>query len=128
MCPSDPGRPIPYLDQVALHFPDLKVVGGHIGYPWTNEMIALAWKYPNIYIDTSAYLPKYYPPELIHFMNTYGEDKVLFGTNWPMLPFDKCASQAKELPLSPKAMEKFLWKNANRVFQLGLEETVKSRI
>ena len=126
MCPSDPGRPIPYLDQVALHFPDLKVVGGHIGYPWTDEMIALAWKYPNIYIDTSAYLPKFYPPQLLHFMNSYGADKVMFGTNWPMLPLDKCVEQAKELPLKPENMEKFLWKNANRVFKLGLDESGES--
>lgn len=45
MCPSDPGRPIPYVDEVALDFPELNIVGGHIGYPWTQEMIALATKY-----------------------------------------------------------------------------------
>src|SRR5215470_11066520 len=55
LCPSEPGRPIPYLDRVALEFPELTIVGGHIGYPWTAEMIALATKYPNVYIDTSAY-------------------------------------------------------------------------
>ena len=53
--PSEPGRPIPYLDTVALEFPELVIVGGHIGYPWTAEMISLATKYPNVYIDTSAY-------------------------------------------------------------------------
>ena len=55
LCPSEPGRPIPYLDTVALEFPELVIVGGHIGYPWTAEMISLATKYPNVYIDTSAY-------------------------------------------------------------------------
>jgi uncharacterized protein len=54
LCPSEPGRPIPYLDHVALEFPELVIVGGHIGYPWTQEMIALATKYPNVHIDTSA--------------------------------------------------------------------------
>jgi predicted TIM-barrel fold metal-dependent hydrolase len=53
--PSELGRPIPYLDNVALEFPDLRIVGGHIGFPWTSEMISLATKYPNVYIDTSAY-------------------------------------------------------------------------
>ena len=57
MCPSEPGRPIPYLDEVALEFPELVIVGGHIGYPWTDEMISLATKYPNVHIDTSAYKP-----------------------------------------------------------------------
>ena len=49
-------------------FPDLVIVGGHIGYPWTNEMIALATKYPNVYIDTSAYTPPRFPPELVAYM------------------------------------------------------------
>jgi predicted TIM-barrel fold metal-dependent hydrolase len=61
LCPSEPGRPIPYLDRVALEFPELVIVGGHIGYPWTTEMISLATKYPNVYIDTSAYTVRRYP-------------------------------------------------------------------
>src|SRR5262249_822690 len=74
--PSEPGRPIPYIDEIALAFPELKIVAGHIGYPWTDEMIALAWKYDNVYIDTSAYLPRYYPPQLLNFMTTYDRHKV----------------------------------------------------
>ncbi|REK10488.1 MAG: amidohydrolase [Planctomycetota bacterium] len=120
LMPSETGRPIPYIDDVALTFPELKIVGGHIGYPWTDEMIALAWKHEHVYIDTSAYLPRYYPPQLLHFMNSYGQDKVLFGTNFPMLALDKCASQALALELKPEAKEKFLAGNARRVF--GLEK------
>jgi predicted TIM-barrel fold metal-dependent hydrolase len=52
---SEPGRPIPYLDRVALEFPELRVVGGHIGVPWLGEMFSLVMKYPNVFIDTSAY-------------------------------------------------------------------------
>ncbi len=117
--PSEPGRPIPYLDDVALTFPDLTVVGGHIGHPWTDEMIDLAWKYPNVYIDTSAHLPRYYPPTLVHFMNSYGQDKVLWGTNYPMLPVDRCREQVEDLGLKPEAKEKFLRLNAQRVFKLA---------
>jgi hypothetical protein len=116
--PSEPGRPIPYIDEIALAFPDLKIVGGHIGYPWTDEMIALAWKYDNVYIDTSAYLPRYYPPQLINFMNSYGREKVLFGTNFPMLSLHECMEQALELKISDDAKAKFLSENARRVFQL----------
>ena len=65
LAPSEPGRPIPYLDHVALDFPDLRIVGGHIGFPWTSEMISLATKYPNVHIDTSAYKVRRYPPELV---------------------------------------------------------------
>jgi uncharacterized protein len=119
LMPSEPGRPIPYLDEVALTFPQLKIVGGHIGYPWTDEMIALAWKYEHVYIDTSAHLPRYYPPQLLHFMNSYGQDKVLFGTNFPMLALEKCAEQARLLELKPEAKQKFLRDNAVRVFKLN---------
>ena len=65
LMPSEFGRPIPYLDDVAREFPDLKIVGGHVGFPWTNEMLALAMKYPNVCIDTSAYVCKRYPQELV---------------------------------------------------------------
>src|SRR5205085_2954928 len=51
-----------YIDEIALKFPTLKIICGHIGFPWTQEMIGVAWKHPNVFIDTSAYLPKYYPP------------------------------------------------------------------
>jgi predicted TIM-barrel fold metal-dependent hydrolase len=125
LMPSEPGRPIPYLDEVALTFPELRILGGHIGYPWTDEMIALAWKHENVYIDTSAYLPRYYPPQLLHFMNTYGQDKVLFGTNFPMLPLEKCTEQARALELKPEAMQKFLRDNARRVYKLTKGTNVK---
>jgi predicted TIM-barrel fold metal-dependent hydrolase len=119
LMPSDTGRPIPYLDEVALTFPELTLVGGHIGYPWTDEMIALAWKHERVYIDTSAYLPAYYPPQLVQFMATYGKDKVLFGTNFPQLSLVRCTEQARSLPLPPAAQAAFFHENARRVFQLS---------
>jgi predicted TIM-barrel fold metal-dependent hydrolase len=120
--PMEPCRPIPYVDEIALHFPDLTIIACHIGVPWTNEMIALAEKHRHVYIETSGYLPNYYPKELLAFMDSRGSDKVMFGTNFPMLSFDKCVQQASELKLKPQNMEKFLWGNANRVFKLGLAE------
>ena len=59
--PSETGRPIPYIDQVALDFPELVIVCGHIGYPWTEEMVAVARKHENVYIDTSAYTARALP-------------------------------------------------------------------
>ena len=120
LMPSETGRPVPYLDDVALTFPELTIVGGHIGHPWTAEMIGLAWKHERVYIDTSAYLPAYYPPELIHFMNSYGREKVLFGTNFPQLTLERCTEQARALPLKPDAMEAFLSGNARRIFRLSV--------
>jgi predicted TIM-barrel fold metal-dependent hydrolase len=118
LMPSEPGRPVPYLDEVALVFPELKIVAGHIGYPWTDEMIGLAWKHENVFIDTSAYLPRYYPQQLLHYMKTYGKDKVLFGTNFPQLSFEKCAEQARSLDLPVDVRERFMRENARRVFKL----------
>lgn len=118
LMPSETGRPVPYLDEVALTFPDLTIVGGHIGYPWTDEMIGVAWKHANVYIDTSAYLPRYYPPQLLHYMKTYGREKVLFGTNFPQLSHEACIGQVKEIGLSEEIEALFLRENARRVFKL----------
>ncbi len=119
LMPSETGRPVPYLDEVALVFPELKIVAGHIGHPWTDEMIGVAWKHENVYIDTSAYLPRYYPPQLLHYLKTYGQDKVLFGSNFPQLSLEKCVQQVNELGLAHDIKAKFLFQNARRVFNLN---------
>ncbi len=119
MRPSEPGRPIPYLDEVALEFPELVIVGGHIGYPWTDEMIALATKYPNVYIDTSAYKPKRFPASLCEYMRGHGRKKVLFGSNFPMLMPADCLAQLDSLGLDAEARRLFLGENAMRVFGLS---------
>jgi predicted TIM-barrel fold metal-dependent hydrolase len=119
LMPSETGRPIPYLDEVALTFPDLRIVGGHIGHPWTDEMIGLAWKHDNVFIDTSAYMPRYYPPQLVQFLRTFGRDKVLFGTNFPQLDLAKAVEQVRKLELPDKVERKFLAENARRVFALA---------
>jgi len=78
------GRPI-CLDQVAIDFPELTLIGIHIGVPWTDEMIAMAWKHDNVFIGVDAYGPKHWPAALVHYLNTYGREKVLFGTDWPVI-------------------------------------------
>ena len=119
LMPSETGRPIPYIDQIALDFPDLKIVCGHIGYPWTTEMIAVATKHRNVYIDTSAYSANRYPRELVQFMKTNGKKKVLFGTNYPMITPQKCLEDFPSLELDEEVESLFLRGNAVRVF--GLE-------
>lgn len=117
--PSEPGRPIPYLDVVACEWPELTIVGGHIGYPWTVEMIALATKYENVHIDTSAYKPSRFPAELVAFMRGHGRGKVLFGSNFPMLQPAACLAELDRLALDDEARALFLGGNARRVFRLG---------
>lgn len=117
--PSEPGRPIPYLDEVACEWPELRIVGGHIGYPWTQEMIALATKYENVHIDTSAYVPRRYPPELVAYLRGHGARKVLFGSNYPMIQPRVCLGQLDALALDEETTRLFLYENAERVFGLG---------
>lgn len=114
--PSEPGRPIPYLDNVLREFPDLTVVAGHIGHPWTEEMLALATKYEDVYIDTSAYKPKRYPDDFIEFMKGHGREKVIFGTNYPMIQPGDCLDGVEALDLNEETEKLFLYKNAERAF------------
>lgn len=92
LCPSEPGRPIPYLDHVLLEFPELVVVGGHVGFPWVDEVISLATKYPNFHVDTSAYAAHRLPPGFVEWMRGRGRERVLFGSNWPMISPPAAAS------------------------------------
>ncbi len=73
-CPSEVDRPIPYIDTIALKFPQLRIICGHVGWPWAAEAVSVAWKYPNVYIDTSAWSPKYYANEFLQFANTRATD------------------------------------------------------
>jgi predicted TIM-barrel fold metal-dependent hydrolase len=98
LMPSECGRPIPYLDQVAIDFPELVIVGGHI--------------------DTSAYTVRRYPPALVEYLRTHGRDKVLFGTNWPMIAPAKALDGLAGLALSAEVEASFLGANAARVFRL----------
>jgi predicted TIM-barrel fold metal-dependent hydrolase len=117
--PSETGRPIPYIDQVALDFPELVIVCGHIGYPWTTEMIAVADKHPNVFIDTSAYTCRRYPAELVDYLKGRGKHKVLFGTNYPMITPERALEDLDSLGLDDPTRELFLSGNARAVFKLG---------
>ncbi|MGN7932911.1 amidohydrolase family protein [Sphingopyxis sp. 22461] len=115
LMPSEVGRPI-YLDQVALDFPELMIVGGHIGYPWTDEAIAVATKHENVYIDTSAYTVRRYPPQLLDYLRGHGASKLLFGTNYPMIEPAKALEGLDELGLDAGSRSAFLGGNAARIF------------
>ena len=118
LMPSEPGRPI-HLDPVLLDFPELTVVGGHIGYPWTDEAIALATKHENFFIDTSAYTVRRYPAALVEFLRAHGRRKVLFGSNWPMIAPAQALEGLDALGLDDEARAHFLAGNAARVYRLG---------
>ncbi|MEP3245412.1 MAG: amidohydrolase family protein [Sneathiella sp.] len=115
---SETGRLIPYLEDVLLDFPELVIVGGHVGFPWINELISLTIKFPNFHIDTSAYALHRLPPDFVHYMKGIGQKRVLFGTNWPMLSPTTCLKGLKGLELTEEQEKDFLYGNAKRVFNL----------
>ena len=117
LMPSDVGRPI-YLDDIALYFPTLKIIAGHTGWPWCEEMIAMAWKHENIYISTSAHLPKYWDKSLVHFMNSRGMGKVMFGTDFPVLTHARAIEEVDKLGLKPEARKALMHDTAKKVFKL----------
>lgn len=112
------GRPIS-LDPVACDFPELSIIGIHVGIPWTDEMIAMAWKHENVYIGCDAHSPKYWPESFVHYINSYGQDKVIFGTDFPVLDFKRTMTEIHEHGFKPAVMRKLLRDNVRRVYSLS---------
>ena len=83
-------------------------------------MIAVAWKHRNVWIDTSAHVPKHYPPAFVHFMKTFGKTKVCFATDYPLLQWERVLGEIDELGLSPEVRQRFLRDNALAAFKLSL--------
>ena len=119
----DFGRPI-HLDEVAGHFPELKVVAGHGGWPWVNEMMALLWRHSNAYADISAIRPKYLGmpgtgwESLLQYGNSLLQDKIIFGTAWPAQQFKTNIEEIKALAIKEEVKKKWLGGNARKL--LGL--------
>jgi len=118
-----PGPPAPgecqhpmHLDKVCLYFPELKLVMAHGADPWWNEACRLMLKYPNLFMMTSAYLPKYLPPELIHFMNTRGSGKVMWASDHPAIQMDRCLEEACRLDFRDGVLDRYLFANASELF------------
>ena len=118
LLPSECGRPI-YLDEVALAFPELKILGCHLGQPWHDEMMILAWKHPNIYVETSARTPKRWPASFVEFTKGQGQDKVIWATDYPLLPFDSTLAQLDDLQLGEDVYRKVVRDNLLNALGMG---------
>jgi predicted TIM-barrel fold metal-dependent hydrolase len=119
------GRPLP-LCEIACDFPDLKIVANHGGWPWVAELVGIAWKHRNVYIELGAVAPKYIGTTgggwetLLQFGNSLLQDQVLFATD-NMIPYERAVSELKALPLKPEVMEKWLGGNAASLLELAPE-------
>jgi hypothetical protein len=111
------GRPIT-LDRVAIDFPELRLIGIHIGIPWTDEMISMCWKHENVYTAGDAYAPKHWPAQFVHYANTYGREKVMFGTDWPVIDPERAVAEIAALGLRADSHRMLMRENALRVFRL----------
>ena len=105
------------LDRVAIDFPELALIGIHIGVPWTDEMISMCWKHENVYTAGDAYAPKHWPQSYVHYARSYGRHKVLFGTDWPVIDPERAVREIDELGFEPAAHRAMMRDNALRVFK-----------
>jgi predicted TIM-barrel fold metal-dependent hydrolase len=112
---SECGRPIG-IDRPAIYFRETSFVLSHTGWPWVDEAVAMALKFPNVYLGTAAYPPVHWPPPLVEFLRRPGRSKMLFGTNFPTVGHRHALSQIDGLGLSEEAKAGLLGGNARGIF------------
>lgn len=120
----DPGVPMDLdhplrLDRVAAHFPELNLVARHAGWPWILDMVAVAWRHHRVYLEISGIRPRHIHPELMRYFDNILQDKVVFGTSYPMLPFKRTVDEFRELTMRENVKEKILYHNAARLLGLA---------
>lgn len=107
-----------YLDDVAVDFPDMKIIIAHPSWPWQSEALSVCLHKPNVFIDLSGWSPKYFPKELVQYTNTQLKHKVLFGTDFPLLTPDRWLSDFENAGFRPEVKPLILKENAVKL--LGL--------
>jgi uncharacterized protein len=108
-----------HVDDVAVDFPDLKIVLAHPSFPWQDEALSIALHKPHVYIDLSGWSPKYFPPQLVHYANTLLRDRVLFGTDYPFITPERWLADFDTIDIRPEVRPLILKENAVRL--LGLD-------
>ncbi|MFD8481784.1 amidohydrolase family protein [Kitasatospora sp. NPDC059673] len=108
-----------HVDDVAADFPHLKIVLAHPSFPWQDEALAVATHKPGVHIDLSGWSPKYFPPQLVQYANTLLKDKVLFGSDYPVLTPDRWLADFAKLPIKDEVRPKILKDNAARLLGLS---------
>jgi predicted TIM-barrel fold metal-dependent hydrolase len=110
-----------YVDDVAADFPELRIILAHPSFPWQDEALAIATHKPQVYIDLSGWSPKYFPPQLVRYANTLLKDRVLFGSDYPVISPDRWLADFEKLDIKPEVRPLILKENAARL--LGLAGT-----
>jgi predicted TIM-barrel fold metal-dependent hydrolase len=107
-----------YLDDVAVDFPDMPIILAHPSFPWQEEALSVATHKPQVYIDLSGWSPKYFPPLLVQYANTLLKDKILFGSDYPVLSPERWIEEFHKLPIRPEVRPLILKENAARLLRL----------
>lgn len=107
-----------HVDDVAADFPTMKIILAHPSFPWQDEALAVATHKPGVHIDLSGWSPKYFPPQLVQYANTLLKDKVMFGSDFPLLTPDRWLADFDKLQIKDEVRPKILKENAARL--LGL--------
>lgn len=107
------------IDDVAVDVPGLRIIIAHPSFPWQDEALAVATHKPNVYIDLSGWSPKYFPPQLVRYANTLLKDKVLFGSDFPVITPDRWLADFADLDVKPEVRPMILRDNAVRLLNIG---------
>jgi len=108
-----------YLDDVAADFPDMPIVLAHPSFPWQEEALSVATHKPQVFIDLSGWSPKYFPPILVQYANTLLKDKVMFGSDYPVISPEKWIEEFDKLPIKPEVRPLILKQNAAKLLGLN---------
>jgi uncharacterized protein len=112
-----------YVDDVAVDFPDMPIILAHPSFPWQDEALSVATHKPQVHIDLSGWSPKYFPPQLVRYANTLLQDKVMFGTDFPLITPDRWLRDFEQLQIKPEVRPKILKDNAVRLLNLDKSQS-----
>jgi hypothetical protein len=107
-----------FLDDVAVDFPEMPIILAHPSFPWQEEALSVATHKPQVYIDLSGWSPKYFPPILVQYANTLLKNKILFGSDYPVLAPERWIEEFDKLPIKPEVRPLILKENAARLLKL----------
>ena len=106
------------LDDVAVDFPDMPIILAHPSFPWQEEALSVATHKPQVYIDLSGWSPRYFPPILVQYANTLLKDKILFGSDYPVMSPERWMADFEKLAIKPEVRPLILKENAAKLLKL----------
>jgi predicted TIM-barrel fold metal-dependent hydrolase len=107
-----------HVDDVAVDFPDMPIILAHPSFPWQDEALSVATHKPQVHIDLSGWSPKYFPPQLVQYANSLLKDKVLFGSDFPVITPERWQKDFDGIAIKDEVRPKILKENAARLFGL----------